>query len=274
MQKPAVSVIISVYNKLEWLRLVLAALEVQTFKDFEVIIADDGSGDDFKKGLEEYSKRSPLKIKHVWHEDKGFRKTRILNKAVKEAAAAYLLFIDGDCVPDPHFVADHWHNRAINTSLAGRRANLSERLTAQLNPDKIRRGFLSSLAFYRHVWMDSFRKRSKHAEKSLRLPTFLYRLMPKRSKGILGCNFSLHKQDLLEVNGFDMRYEAPGHGEDTDIDLRLKWAGKKVKLLKFQAIQYHLYHRKLERESNNPVIFEQVLKNKEVATRYGLNELE
>lgn len=274
MQNPAVTVIISVYKKLDWLCLVLAALEVQTFKDFEVVIADDGSGDDFKTGLEEYAKKSPLQIKHVWHEDTGFRKTRILNKAVKEAVAGYLLFIDGDCVPDPHFVEDHWRNRAPNTSLAGRRANLSERLTAQLSPESIRNGFLSSLAFYRQVWLDSFRKRSKHAEKSLRLPTFVYRLLPKKSKGILGCNFSLHKQDLLEVNGFDMRYEAPGHGEDTDIDLRLKWAGKKVKLLKFQAIQYHLYHRKLDRESNNRAIFKEVLRDKEAATRFGLKELE
>lgn len=273
MQRPAVSVIISVYNKLEWVRLVLAALEVQTFADFEVIVADDGSREDFVAGLQEYMNRSPLRVKHVWHEDKGFRKTRILNAAVKQSEADYLLFIDGDCVPDPRFVADHWNNRAHNTSLAGRRANLSQKLTTRLSPGNIRKGFLTSLAFYQQVWMDSFRKRSKHAEKSVRIPTPIFQLFPKKSKGILGCNFSLHKKDLLEVNGFDMRYEAPGHGEDTDIDLRLKWAGKKVKLLKFQAIQYHLFHKKLERESNNPVIFEEVLKEKSIATRYGLKEL-
>lgn len=274
MKSPAVTVIISVYKKLDWLKLILVALELQTFKDFEVVVADDGSGSDFEKGLEEYKNQSPLRIKHVWHEDKGFRKTRILNKAVKEASADYLLFIDGDCVPGPHFVADHWHNRAPDTSLAGRRVYLSEKLTAKLKPENIRGGFMTSLAFYREVWLDSLRKKSKHAEESIRLPTSLYRLLPRKTRGILGCNFSLHKQDLLEVNGFDMRYEAPGHGEDTEIELRLKWAGKKVKLLKFQAIQYHLYHRKLERESNNPAIFKEVLKNKEAVTRYGLRELE
>ncbi len=273
MQKPAVSLIISVYNKLEWLKLVLAALEEQTFANFEVIVADDGSNEVFVEGLQEYSRQSPLHLKHVWHEDKGFRKTRILNRAIKESAADYLLFIDGDCVPDPRFVADHWNNKAENTCLAGRRANLSQQLTANLSPEKIRKGFLTSLSFYRQVWTDSFRKKSKHAEKSVRIPTALYQLLPEKSKGILGCNFSLHKKDLLEINGFDMRYEAPGTGEDTDIDLRLKWAGRKVKLLKFQAIQYHLFHKKLERQSNNPLIFKEVREQKESVTRYGLAEL-
>lgn len=273
MQNPAISVIISVYNKFEWLNLVLAALEMQTFTNFEVIIADDGSSEAFVEKLQEYSRQSPLRIKHVWHEDKGFRKTRILNAALKESEAGYLLFIDGDCVPDPRFVADHWNNRAENTSLAGRRANLSQQLTARLSLEKIRKGFLTSFSFYKQLWVDSFRKRATHAEKSVRIPTPLFQLFPEKPRGILGCNFSLHKKDLLEINGFDMRYEAPGHGEDTDIDLRLKWAGRKVKLLKFQGIQYHLYHKKLERKSNNPVIFNDVKLKKEIATRYGLKEL-
>lgn len=273
MQKPAVTVIISVYNKWEWVELVLVALEIQSFTDFEVVIADDGSSAAFVDALKRYSAVSPLSIQHVWHEDKGFRKTRILNGALKTAKGDYLIFIDGDCVPDRHFVADHWHNRQADTILAGRRVNLSPAVTTTVTGGRIREGYLSSPAFYGQVWLDNFRKRGKHAEKSVRLPRFLHRLLPEQSRGILGCNFSLHRDDLLGINGFDMRYEAPAFGEDTDIDVRLRWQGKKVKLLKFQAVQYHLYHKKLERASGNDKIFAEVLEKKQAVTPYGLNEL-
>lgn len=273
MQKPAVTVIISVYNKWEWVELVLTGLEIQSFTDFEVVIADDGSGTAFIDALKKYSAVSPLSVRHVWHEDKGFRKTRILNGAVKAAKGDYLVFVDGDCVPDRHFVADHWQNRQTNTILAGRRVNLSPAVTASLTAARIREGFMSSPAFYGQVWLDNFRKRGKHAEKSLRLPYFLHRLLPEKSRGILGCNFSLYRDDLLQINGFDMRYEAPAFGEDTDIDQRLRWLGKKVKLLKFQAVQYHLYHKKLGRPGGNDKIFAEVLEKKQAVTPYGLSEL-
>lgn len=274
MKSPSVSVIIAVYNKIDWLLLLLAGFEQQSFKDFEIVIADDGSKEDFVEGLHQYSQNSSLDIQHVWHEDKGFRKTRILNQAVIKSRGEYLIFIDGDCLPDKHFVADHWHNRQADTALAGRRANLSASLTQSLSPEKIRRGYLDSLAFYGKVWMDSFRKKSTHAEKSLRLPRSFYRMWPATSRGILGCNFSLYKDILLQINGFDLRYEAPAFGEDTDIDLRLRWAGKKIRLLKFQAIQYHLYHKRLDRPNSNDGIYAEVLAQKKIATPFGIREME
>lgn len=273
MQNPAVSVIISVYNKWEWVQLLLAGLERQTYTDFEVVLADDGSSAAFADALKIYQAKSPLSIQHVWHEDKGFRKTRILNKALNAARADYLVFIDGDCIPGRHFVADHWQNRQPDTLLAGRRVNLSPELSTQVSADKIRQGFLNSIPFLRKLWRDSMSGKSNHAEKSLRLPRFLYRLLPEKSKGVLGCNFSLHKGDLLQINGFDMRYEAPAFGEDSDIEWRLRWLGKQVKLLKFQAVQFHLYHKKLDRASGNDKIFAEVMEKKQTLTPYGLNEL-
>lgn len=279
MKNPSVSVIIAVYNKIDWLRLLLAGFEQQSFSDFEIVIADDGSSQDFTDALAEYCRNSPLSIQHVWHEDKGFRKTRILNKAVLRSAGEYLIFIDGDCLPHKHFVADHWYNRRANTVLAGRRANLSQELTKDLSPEKIRNGYLEKLSFPLRVWSDSLRKKSahaesSHAEKSLWLPRFVYRVWPAKSKGILGCNFSLHKEVLVEINGFDLRYEAPATGEDTDIDLRLRWAGKKIRLLKFQAVQYHLYHKRLDRPDSNDVIFAEVQAQRKVATPFGIRETE
>ena len=273
MENPLVSVIISVYNKMDWLKLVLAGLEEQSFRQFEVVIADDGSKESFVDELKAYIEGSGLKIRHVWQEDKGFRKTRILNKALLEAEADYLVFLDGDCLPQRHFVADHWHNRQENTALAGRRANLSPQLTQKLSEEKIRNGYLDSFSFKQQVWSDSLRKRSQQAEKSVRLPGFIFRLMPKKSRGILGCNFSVYKKDLLDVNGFDMRYEAPAIGEDTDLEYRMRWAGKEVRLLRFQAVQYHLYHRRLERVTSNDGLFAELLEKKQVLTPCGIREL-
>lgn len=274
MKNPSVSVIIAVYNKMDWLRLLLAGFEQQSFPDFEIVIADDGSNKAFTDALADYGRTSPLRIQHVWHEDKGFRKTRILNKAVLKSAGEYLIIIDGDCLPHKHFVADHWYNRQPDTALAGRRANLSQELTNSLSAERIRNGYLDSVGFLRQVWMDSFRKKSSHAEKSVRLPRFVYQIWPAKSKGILGCNFSLHKKMLMEINGFDLRYEAPATGEDTDIDLRLRWAEKKIRLLKFQAVQYHLYHKRLDRPDSNDGIFAEVKAQRKIATPFGLSETE
>lgn len=274
MKNPSVSVIIAVYNKMEWLALLLAGFEQQSFTDFEIVIADDGSNKSFTDALAAYSRSSPLRIQHVWHEDKGFRKTRILNKAVLQSKGEYLIFIDGDCLPHKHFVADHWYNREPDTALAGRRANLSEELTNSLSPEKIRNGYLERAGFLEKLWFDSFRKKSSHAEKSFRLPRLFHRLWPAQSRGILGCNFSLHKEMLFLINGFDLRYEAPATGEDTDIDIRLRWAKKKIRLLKFQAIQYHLYHKRLDRPDSNDGIFAEVKAQKNIATPFGLRETE
>lgn len=273
MVAPSVSVIISVYNKMHWLEMVLAGFEEQSFNDFEVVIADDGSKQEFREELERYCKGSSLKVQHVWHEDKGFRKTRILNKAVQKAKGEYLVFIDGDCIPARNFVGDHWFNRAPDIILAGRRANLSPGMTQSLTPEKIRNGELGKFSFYQRLWGDSLKKETKHVEKSIRLPRFIYKLLPSKSKGIVGCNFSVNKQDLLEINGFDMRYEAPEAGEDTDIEHRLRWKGKKIKYLKYQAIQFHLYHKRLQRESENLKILARVIESKNPVTPLGINEL-
>ncbi|MFD3000182.1 glycosyltransferase [Pontibacter toksunensis] len=274
MNVPSVSVIIAVYNKIDWLLLLLSGFEKQSFRDFEIVVADDGSNKEFVHALNEYIQTSPLRIQHVWHKDKGFRKTRILNKAVLQSKGEYIIFIDGDCLPDRNFVADHWYNRAPDTILAGRRANLSQKLTQTLSAEKIRNGLLESTAFLRKVWVDSFRKITNHAEKSVRLPRSIYRMLPAKSKGILGCNFSLHKSDLLQINGFDTRYEAPATGEDTDIDLRLRWAGKKIRLLRFQAIQFHIYHTRLDRPNDNDRIFAEVMAQKKAVTSFGIREMQ
>jgi len=101
------SVIISFYNKIEILKLVLAGFERQSRKGFEIIIADDGSANAVVDELQRIIKASPLQIKHVWHPDNGWRKNIILNRAIASSCSEYIVFTDGDCIPHRHFIKEH-----------------------------------------------------------------------------------------------------------------------------------------------------------------------
>ena len=136
------TVIGAFYNKVDYLKLVLAGFERQTLKNFEFIIADDGSSEDVVSEIKIISSRYTFPVKHIWQEDKGFRKNKILNKAILESESDYLIFIDCDCVPHRAFVEGHLSNSNKNTSLTGRRVNLSKKITDQLNEKKVREGFL------------------------------------------------------------------------------------------------------------------------------------
>ena len=104
------SVIVAVYNMPDFLEKVFLSLQNQTLKDFEIVIADDGSGPAIREvSIPSLSFSFP--IRHVWHEDKGFRKTVIANKAIVEASAPYLVFIDGDCVLHHRFLESHFRHR-------------------------------------------------------------------------------------------------------------------------------------------------------------------
>src|SRR5262245_59498064 len=104
---PTVGVVFTTYNRPHDLQRVLAGYARQTFARFEIVIADDGSGEDTRLCIERARDEWQLDIRHVWHEDDGFRKCRILNRAIAETRAGYLIFSDGDCIPHPEFVAGH-----------------------------------------------------------------------------------------------------------------------------------------------------------------------
>jgi glycosyltransferase involved in cell wall biosynthesis len=113
------SIIISTYNSEEWLRKVLLGYAAQTEKDFEIIIADDGSGEKTKQVVDFFRDKFENEIQHIWHEDLGFRKCRILNLAVLASKTEYLLFSDGDCIPRKDFVAMHLKNKEEGYFLSG-----------------------------------------------------------------------------------------------------------------------------------------------------------
>ena len=141
---PRATIIISVYNNLDFLRLVLAGFMRQTEKDFEIIVSDDGSSESFARALATIIATLGLRITHNRHADEGFRKNKILNSSIRKSQAGYLIFIDGDCIPHPEFVHEHLSESAPGYCLVGRRMDLSARLTKRLTPDKVAAGYLQS----------------------------------------------------------------------------------------------------------------------------------
>ena len=119
MTKPSVSIIISTYNSEVWLEKVLWSYEAQVFKDFEIIIADDGSKKPTFDLLDRMKLLVGYPIIHVWHEDNGFQKTMILNKAIQKCKADYVLMSDGDCIAREDFVKVHIDNREEGFFLSG-----------------------------------------------------------------------------------------------------------------------------------------------------------
>lgn len=266
---PEVSLIISFYKRIDYLKLIFAGIQRQSFRDFEIIIADDGSDRETVKELESLATQIEFPLLHLWQEDKGFRKNKILNRAIAAAAADYLVFIDGDCVPHSEFLYEHYLNRKTGVCLTGRRVNLSAQFTTKLNYDKVKSGFLENNFL---LVLDGLFGKSVDVEKGFysKRP-FLRKYFNKKYRGLLGCNFSIHKNDFLSINGFDERYEAPSIGEDSDVQFRLELNNIKIKSLNNIAVQYHLYHKLQNRPQINIDLFEMVKKEKLAFTPYGIN---
>ncbi len=232
MQKPLISLIFTVYKTEEELKLVFQGLELQSFKDFEVIVAEDDQSPEIAAIVATQQQKGLFSIKHVFQEDKGFRKNKILNAAIREASGTYCTFIDGDCIPHEHFLRDVSRHAQEKVVLAGRRVMLTKRMSKNLLR---KQNFKGHIGYWRLVFAGC-----KHAEKGLYLPVF--NVSNTQKQGVFGCNMTISKNDLIRVNGFDEGYMYSCIGEDFDIEWRLRMAGCCVKFLKYQNIVYHLYH--------------------------------
>lgn len=256
---PSISLVISVYNKPENLRLVLLACAEQSFRDFEVIIADDGSDDAIREVVEESKSKHLFPIHRLWQEDRGWRKNRILNEAICTALAEYLVFIDGDCVPHHRFLEDHWMHREENILVGGRRAEMSARWSGVMREESIRSHRYERIGM--RELLEGLRGKAAAVEAGFRFEwKFLSAFLHPNTRGLLGSNFSVYKKHLLTINGFDERYEGPGCGEDSDIEYRLSLIGVRVKLLRHRAIQFHLHHPATKTSEDCYALFQEVKK--------------
>lgn len=239
MPELAASVIISTYNQPEWLERCLWAYAQQDRLDFEVVIADDGSREETRQRIEALRAQLPFALQHVWQADQGFRKCRILNRAIEAAQSDYLIFSDGDCLPRADFVAQHLRLREAGRFLGGGYCKLPRELSQRID-----RAVIESGTFTRLDWLIAHGlPRGKRSLKLWARPGWRERLLnaitptPPRWAGN---NASGWKRDLLQVNGFDERMTYGG--EDLELGERLDNAGIRGKQVRFSAICVHLDH--------------------------------
>lgn len=269
------SIILSFYNDLPLLRLVLEALATQYAGQFEVLIADDGSESQVVQSLKQWLPACSFPVTHLWHTDQGFRKTTALNHAVVKARGDCLIFVDADCVPQSHFVSDHLRQARRGLCQTGRRVNVPRQAIGQLHcsaPGEIVHRNLGTLLRW------SMSGGAHAVEKGLRLPTrladALTRLFPRPFGGVLGCNFSVSREDLLRVNGFDERFSVQWGAEDSDIERRLRKAGIDFRQLRAQATMIHFdasfHNRRMPKPEAEQNYFEQVAQENRAWTPYGI----
>lgn len=266
------SLIIMVYNDIKTLSLTFEALKIQTEKDFEVIIADDGSNEDFVNKLKTLINNAPFKVKHIWHEDQGWRKEIVMNKAIVASESEYLIFIDGDCIPHKRFIEEHLKLAQKGVVVGGRRVMLTKEVTNSLTSPLIASGKMHQYVFPRVLW-GGITQKVRHAEEVIRITNKHLRniFLKKRKKGLLGCNFSIYKDDLLSVNGFDERFTSPALGEDTDLEARLNRIGIYCKVYRHIATVYHKWHIMDHSGTNdNLSIFNENNSNNVSWTKYGI----
>lgn len=235
-----VSIVLATYNWPEALKFCLESLGTQTDLDFEIIIADDGSTIPTKDIIDQAKKTYPVNITHLWQEDHGFRKTIILNKAIQAAKGDYLIFLDGDCIVQPDFVARHRELASEGHLITGSRALLNPALTKRLlsSSNWNFQRFNANLLSYRlHGQVN------KYWPLKLKLGDGTWRIYKKFVwRRIKGCNMSCWRKDALDIGGFDETMIGWGH-EDADFIFRLQHKGIIRKSGSWSTEVYHLYHK-------------------------------
>jgi glycosyltransferase involved in cell wall biosynthesis len=238
-----VSVIVTSYNRPDALAAVLAGLLAQDERGFEILIADDGSREDTRALVETSARSAPMRIVHVWQEDRGFRAGAARNRAAAQARGTYLVFLDGDCVPRADFIARHRQLAERGWMVAGNRILLSESFTAEVlarrepihawHPEQWRqaraRAAINRTAPLRHLPLGALRK-----------------LGSRRWQRVRTCNLGLWADDFHAVNGFDEVFEGWGF-EDSDLAVRLLNHGVRRKDGAFAVGVLHLWHRENDR---------------------------
>lgn len=271
---PKASVILATYQWPEALAMVLSGLVTQSERSFEVLIADDGSDERTKKVIESYRKRAPFELRHFWQENKGFRKSRILNEAIRASRGGTLVFLDGDCVPHREYVAQHVALQEPGRYVAGRRVDLSPLYTAMLDSARVEGGILNGYATgLLDLWLDCLKpggSKPFHRAYMVRSPRLRRWFGLDRVDDLKGCNFSVAREHMLAIDGFDESYEGYGR-EDTDVELRLQNLGLRIKSAKNLCLQFHLWHEPRAFTPANEGLLDEVKRSGRVKALRGMS---
>ncbi|MGO3707623.1 MAG: glycosyltransferase family 2 protein [Mesonia hippocampi] len=271
-KKISISIIISTYNAEEWLRKVLIGYQVQTYTDFELVIADDGSSKGTFELIAEMQKQVDYPIQHVWQEDDGFQKSRILNKAIVASKSDYLLMSDGDCIPRKDFVETHIAYREKGYFLSGGYFMLPMDISKAITAEDIKKQRCFDVNWLREKGLKKSFKNKKLTAKGVQ-KKLLNKLTPTNASWN-GHNASGWKADILRVNGFDERMQYGG--QDRELGERLFNAGIKSKQIRYSAVCIHLDHprgyKTPESIAKNIAIREATKNNKLSYTPYGIEK--
>lgn len=229
-----VSLIISTYNWPRALYLCLDSVMQQSVMPTEILIADDGSGMSTRDVVDHFAAVSPVPLRHIWHEDNGFRLAAIRNKAIAASRCDYIIQIDGDLILHRDFVRDHIAFARKGRFVTGSRGIVTEMLT-----QKILKGEITSLS--------PLMRGVRNSNNVMRIPLMatLYRALGP-TRFVKGCNMAFWREDLIRVNGYDEGFTGWGR-EDTELAVRLNNSGIRQQCMKFRGVVFHLYHGKQDR---------------------------
>ena len=235
-----ISVIVSTYNAEEWLEKVLWGFHCQTFNDFEVVIADDGSGPKTKALLAEISSKVLYPIHHIWQPDEGFQKSRILNRAIEACNAEYIIMTDGDCIPREDFVEVHYINKEVGYFISGGYYMLPMNISKAITLEDIKKQRCFNIGWLKEMGIPKTFKNNKLTARGF-ISKLLNAITPTNASWN-GHNSSGWKRDILNVNGFDERMQYGG--QDRELGERLFNYGIRSKQLRYSAVCVHLDHKR------------------------------
>jgi glycosyltransferase involved in cell wall biosynthesis len=265
-----ISVIVSTYNSEAWLEKVLLGFNCQSFRDFEVIIADDGSAAPTRELLQRMQGEVFYPIVHVWQEDDGFQKSRILNKAVVACNTEYIIMTDGDCIPRSDFVEVHYINKEEGYFISGGYYMLPMNISLLITREDIEEQRCFDINWLKEKGIPKTFKNNKLTARGL-AARFLNAITPTNASWN-GHNSSGWKKDILNVNGFDERMQYGG--QDRELGERLFNFGIKSKQLRYSAVCVHLDHKRGYRTpeslEKNAGIRKKTKQEKRVWTYYGI----
>ena len=269
----ALSVIVSTYNKPAALEKVLHGFAFQTQKNFELVIADDGSTAETADLIARVRDATGMDIVHVWHEDRGFRKTEILNRAILVAQSDYLLFTDGDCIPRADLIEVHRRLARPRRYVAGGYVKLPADISDEVSLDDVESGRFAELRWLRNRgWKPG--RRALRLSRWWPLATILDWITPTAAD-FHGNNASTSREAIFEVNGFEG--EMGYGGLDQALGYRLQNAGVKGIQARHRAVTMHLHHDRPYRDPatvmQNKEIMRRIRRDGEIRARSGLAEL-
>ncbi|MNG73352.1 Hyaluronan synthase [compost metagenome] len=262
-----VALLISTYNWPEALTRCFESVLFQTLKPYEILIADDGSTEDTKLAIDNFREMTSIPIKHIWHEDNGFRLAEIRNKAIAACSAEYIIQIDGDIVMEHHFIEDHIRLSEQGHFIVGSRALLNKDFSQELTKNQ------------NVLDLKKLKAHCSNQLNAIRIP-ILTKLIAKsyKTKGKYryyskGCNMSFWTASILEVNGYNEEIRGWG-SEDEELVARLFKLNQQKLFLKFSGIAFHIWHPLASRQNSpsNNKIFENTINSKDYKTKKGIDQ--